>query len=336
MRSSAAPAQPRQSVIDGGRGPTGASARRHHAECPTTAASMNVSTWECHQCAARRIFALADHLRSNLLTSREYDASPRTSHTPSARIRHRAAAQMVSCAPTPSRAAAGSHLVQDAGPSAVSVEGRPIRSQVYHSGDGPAILILGGIHGNEPAGKTLCEALWDYLAQRSLAEMDGKVIIAPELNPDGLAQNTRENARGVDLNRNFETSNRESARAYGSAALSEPESRFVAHLIAHFSPVAIVSVHQPLACVDYDGPAEVLAATISRACSLPVEKLTKRNPYPGSLGTYAGVDKGIPIVTLELPGDVSRWSREQLWTVYGAAMLEAIRYRPDACDDPAA
>ena len=41
---------------------------------------------------------------------------------------------------------------------------------------------------------------------------------------------------------------------------------------------------------------------------------------------YAGVDKGIPIVTLELPPHVSTWSRAQLWTVYGGAMLAALHY----------
>ena len=233
------------------------------------------------------------------------------------------------------------------------MEGRPILARVCGTGEeDQAILILGGIHGNEPAGVTLCEALCDYLARARLGPAHRKVIVAAALNPDGLVRNTRENARGIDLNRNFATSNRESARAHGSAALSEPEAQFVAHLIARFSPVAIVSVHQPLACVDYDGPAEALAAAMARECGLPVEKLVNSRPYPGSLGTYllqsmwtylpslsqracacacvslirrpdryAGVDKGIPIVTLELPPHVSDWSKEELWADYGGAML---------------
>ena len=41
---------------------------------------------------------------------------------------------------------------------------------------------------------------------------------------------------------------------------------------------------------------------------------------------YAGVDKGIPIVTLELPPHVSDWSKEELWADYGGAMLAAVRY----------
>eukprot|EP01043_Picozoa_sp_COSAG02_P064352 COSAG02_NODE_9381_length_2236_cov_2.464202_2_plen_300_part_00 len=290
---------------------------------------MNVVSCQCEcECVTRRILDLATHLRSEVVvTSTGYNGRPSADARSAT---NRAINQRVIVRPrgtaTPT---AGEQPIQHGGPAAVSIEGRPIRSQVFGSGDGPAILILGGIHGNEPAGKTLCEALWDHLAQRSLGDMDGNnVVVAPEVNPDGLARNTRENARGIDLNRNFETTNRESARAYGSAGLSEPESRFVAHLIAYFSPAAIVSVHQPLACVDYDGPAEMLAATMSRACCLPVEKLANSKPYPGSLGTYAGVDRGIPIVTLELPGDVSTWNKEQLWTVYGAALLEAVHYRP--------
>jgi murein tripeptide amidase MpaA len=224
------------------------------------------------------------------------------------------------------RGAAGASAVEPAdGPSAESALGSHIGSWVYGSG-AQTVLILGGIHGNEPAGPTLCEALQDHLASHPEALAGRRVVVAPALNPDGLLANTRENSREVDLNRNFDTANRQASTVFGSAPLSEPESRFVVELIEKFLPAAIVSVHQPLACVDYDGPAQELAAAMSRACGLPVEKLVDSKPYPGSLGSYAGVDRSIPIVTLELPGgDVSAWSKAALWEEYGAAMLEAVR-----------
>jgi len=207
------------------------------------------------------------------------------------------------------------------GPSATSVQGRAIRSWVYGQGE-RAVLILGGIHGEEPAGVTLCEALRDHLADHAEAVDGRRVVVAPALNPDGLAVGRRVNARKVDLNRNFDTANRKMKRRYGAKGLSEPESRFVADLIEQFAPAAIVAVHQPLGCVDYDGPAEALAEAMSRASGLRVKKL---GASPGSLGSYAGVELKIPIVTLELPSRVSKWDKAALWKVYGQAMIEAVR-----------
>lgn len=207
------------------------------------------------------------------------------------------------------------------GPSARSVQGRAIRSWIYGRGE-RTVLILGGIHGSEPAGAGLCEALREYLAKHPEALARRRVVVAPAVNPDGLAAATRTNARGVDLNRNFDTSNRRPSRRHGLRPLSEPESRYIAELLRRFTPDAIVTLHQPVACVDYDGPARALARAMSQASGLPVRKL---GAMPGSLGSYAGVDLGIPVVTLELPAAASRWDRIALWNKYGEAMLVAIR-----------
>ena len=208
-----------------------------------------------------------------------------------------------------------------AGPTARSVKGRSIRSWIYGSGE-RTVLFLGGIHGAEPAGAGLCEALRGYLAGHPEALAARRVVVAPAVNPDGLAALTRTNARGVDVNRNFDTRNRKPGRRHGPRALSEPETRFVADLIKRFRPTAIVAIHQAATCVDHDGPALGLGRAMSRACGLPVRKL---GAYPGSLGSYAGVDLGIPIVTLELPAAASRWDEIALWNKYGRALLVAIR-----------
>lgn len=218
-----------------------------------------------------------------------------------------------------SRLANGSAVT--AGPGAQSVQGRPIRSWVYGRGE-RTVLVLGGIHGSEPAGVPLCEALRDYLAEHPEVLAERRVVVAPALNPDGLAARTRTNARGVDLNRNFDARNRRPSRRHGPRPLSEPESRFIADLVGRFKPDAIVTLHQAATCVDYDGPAGALALAMSRACGLPVRKL---GAHPGSLGSYAGEDLAIPVVTLELPAVASRWDRIALWNKYGDAMLAAIR-----------
>ncbi len=45
-------------------------------------------------------------------------------------------------------------------------------------------------------------------------------------------------------------------------------------------------------------------------------------PTPGSLGTYAGVERNIPIITLELPPV----SLEESWEQNRDALLEALVY----------
>ena len=209
------------------------------------------------------------------------------------------------------------------GPQGTSVQERPISSVVY--GHGPdTILIIGGIHGDEPAGVELCRRLCAYLEEHPDELAGIRVIVVPAANPDGLAAGRRPNARGVDANRNFDARNRTEGKVHGPAPLSEPESRFIVTLITHYLPARIVSIHQPLTCVDYDGPARRLAEATSKACGLPVRKLGARS---GSLGSYAGVDLGIPTITLELPHSASKLTPEALWDLYGEALLVPIRFR---------
>ncbi len=68
------------------------------------------------------------------------------------------------------------------------------------------ILLMGGIHGDEPLGvelakKTLEMLLADAAQQQPQFKVPWALI--PCLNIDGYKQNTRVNGRGVDLNRNY-------------------------------------------------------------------------------------------------------------------------------------
>lgn len=206
-----------------------------------------------------------------------------------------------------------------------SVEGRPIEYAEF--GSGPAtLLLLATIHGDEAAGTPLTHELARRLASRPHWLSGARVVLVPVANPDGLASSRRRNAHGIDLNRNFPSANWR-GRTPHAEPLSEPESRALATLIERYDPDVVLSLHQPVTVIDYDGPAAELAAEVSAACSveaaLPVRRLGAR---PGSLGSWVGVDRGVPILTVELARSDDLLSPAQLWERYGAMLVRAITF----------
>ena len=187
-----------------------------------------------------------------------------------------------------------------------SVERRPI--ELYHfpadQDTDRALFVFFCIHGNEPAATALSEAFMDHLLARSDHSFASHLYVIPVANPDGLEAGTRTNKNGVDLNRNFPASNwsrKARAQRYdpGPRPSSEPETRILVRLIDEIKPYAIISVHAPLSCVNFDGPGEALAELMAAENGLPV-KASIGYPTPGSFGSYVGLDLKIPVVTLEL------------------------------------
>lgn len=203
-----------------------------------------------------------------------------------------------------------------------SVKGTPIRVEVLGEGY-DTTMIIATIHGNEPAGTPLVHKLSEHLKANPDLLSGRQIVIMDVANPDGMAADTRENARAVDLNRNFETTNRVNNANHGQTPLSEPESRAIQTAILQYSPDRIISIHQPLNCIDYDGPGKALAMYMARQCPLPVKKLGAR---AGSLGSYTGEDLKIPTITVELPQSASQLADELLWKQYGPMMMAGITY----------
>ncbi len=233
------------------------------------------------------------------------------------------------------------HLFRSVSPSAValarvrvvelgrSVRGRPLVMHVFgHSND--AVFIFGGIHGNEPTSASVARRLIEHL--RNYPEVLGgrRVAIVAEANPDGLAERRRGNAQGVDLNRNFPTRNWRRAdgdgRGHGPTPASEPETRAIMRAVDRLDPDCIISIHsipRGKHCNNYDGPAEDLAAAMTRLNGYP-PRASMGYPTPGSFGSWAGIDRGIPTITLELPRDLSG---SQCWRENRPALLAVIQPR---------
>jgi murein peptide amidase A len=185
----------------------------------------------------------------------------------------------------------------------VSVEGRPLRAWRFGPDGVPRLLVVAGVHGDEPSSVGGAVALGQRLAAGSVGAA-GPVWVVPALNPDGLARGQKNSARDVDLNRNFPaisfTAQHGPGYFPGSHPLSEPETTALAALIAREQITAVVAVHAPFACVNYDGPAADWAGRVAAACGWPA-RAEIGYPTPGSLGSWLGIDRGIPILTLELP-----------------------------------
>jgi protein MpaA len=162
-----------------------------------------------------------------------------------------------------------------------SVDGRPITAVEAGDPDTPDItLVVGCIHGNEPAGIAIAQRL---ASTRPPAESD--IWIVADLNPDGVAAGTRGNARAVDLNRNFPWRWQRLSGTYysGPRPLSEPETRIASRLIQRVRPVVSIWFHQHLDLVDDSSGNRSLERRFARAAGLRLDPLARE---PGSAVTW--------------------------------------------------
>lgn len=169
-----------------------------------------------------------------------------------------------------------------------SVSGRAIVA--YERGDpaGPVTLVVGVIHGTEPAGLAVVSRL-----RRMRLPTGVHLWLVPTVNPDGLAAGTRQNARGVDLNRNWPTAWVRNGRPWdgyysGPRPLSEPENRAMRAFILRVKPALTIWYHQPL------------------------DEVYGSDPHVAVLKRYARLS-GLPYRRLQAPrGAATRWERTRL------------------------
>lgn len=172
----------------------------------------------------------------------------------------------------------------------------------------PTRVVWAAIHGEEVLTMQLLQHVL-----RVVPAADACSVVVPVLNPDGVLLATRQNAHGVDLNRNFPTAtwlpdpsptfwpttlvrrseHRNQLSSPGTHPGSEPETQAIMQLVQRVAPEIVLDVHAPLDCV---------IAVSDRAAAL---------------APHFAEPAGLPVVRqLEgpTPGDSASWCEEQGWT----------------------
>ena len=172
------------------------------------------------------------------------------------------------------------------------------------------ILLIAAMHGDEnETTVVLSEAL------RRIPPGDIKNPVILSCNPDGALQGTRSNGRGVDLNRNWPTSNWSANPVFhkdhggtvqdiqlssGESPASETETRALLECVEKLQPKTVISLHAPLACIE-DPQSSPLSQWIASQVGLPLIP-DVGYPTPGSFGTWSA-ENDINIITWELPSE---------------------------------
>ncbi|MEM9041967.1 MAG: M14 family zinc carboxypeptidase [Actinomycetota bacterium] len=155
------------------------------------------------------------------------------------------------------------------------------------------VMVIGGIHGNEPAGPPSARAMVD-------ADIpdDTELWLIPDLNPDGTLAGPRCNGSGVDLNRNFSWDWRPSTG--GPGPLSEPEPQAITALIERERPDLVVWIHQPLDYVSAVGQTpDVYESAWSFGSGLPIRPDVTQH---GGGESWTWFEAGIPSILVEIDG----------------------------------
>jgi murein peptide amidase A len=203
--------------------------------------------------------------------------------------------------------------------------GRPLRLTRLGLG-ARRVLWIGGIHGDEREGRVATAQLPRALRREAGALERVTLTIVDDVNPDGTAQGTRGNARGVDLNRNYPAANFRPSRFFGAMPLDQPEAKALHDLIRDERPHLVIVAHAWRGdhFVNFDGPAAGLAREFSRLSGYRVQPSDEIAPTPGSLGSWVGGTLGVPILTLEYQRGRDPWSA---WLETRSAILAVVMGR---------
>lgn len=186
------------------------------------------------------------------------------------------------------------------------------------------VLIIGGVHGDEIEGVVLTRALCEKLIDSPIENLT--IDLVPEFNIEGVVLKTRQNYNGVDLNRNLPTKDWSDTftkiRYYpGHSPCSENENKNLQKYLDAQKPDFIISIHSWKPMLNVNGDCSPIADHISEKTGYEIKK-DIGYPTPGSLGTYTGLEQGLPTLTYEIQKGIDI---EEILSVHLNPLYEALK-----------
>lgn len=208
-----------------------------------------------------------------------------------------------------------------------SVQGRPIIA--YYFGNGPStILFTGGIHGNERSAQQTMQAWADYLMVNAYKiPANKRVVVVPNLNPDGIASGMRNNVNNVNLGRNYPSANWQASIDTASGILptgggaepgSEPETKAIMALASQLRPRLEVSFHSQGRLVgankvgDSVAIGNIYASIVGYSTMYDNAEEIMGYSITGEYEGWMGEQMGIPAILIELPSHSGNYLNSQL------------------------
>ena len=151
-----------------------------------------------------------------------------------------------------------------------SVKGRPIVAWHLGHTHRTKVVLIGAMHGNEADPRIIMDDLRDGEPVHGI-----NLWVVPTYNPDGVVRDTRKNAHGVDLNRNYPYEWKRLTGSYysGPKPASEPETRAMMRFLSDIKPDYVLSFHQPLYSVDVNTKRPKFSRKVAKALGLPTSNL---------------------------------------------------------------
>lgn len=199
-----------------------------------------------------------------------------------------------------------------------SVKGRPITA--YQFGSGPnMVLYIAAMEGNEQNSAVLLQQWIPNIdANPGKIPAGRTIVVIPQINPDGYAANTRLNAAGIDLNRNFPANNWQTqvteplantvwTNDGGPSPLSAPESKALADFYAAHRPRLTLTMHSHGGIVEANDAGDSIAlgakyASLAGYRAIPTSAIGNFFNYTttGAFEDWANDKLGLPVLEVEL------------------------------------
>jgi murein peptide amidase A len=167
------------------------------------------------------------------------------------------------------------------------------------------VLLIGVIHGNEAKGYGITQLI------RTIPTPPGiDLWIIDSINPDGQAANTRENANGVDLNRNvsynwnYIPKSDDNGQYSGEAPADQPETQALESFVEDIKPNITIFWHQDANRVSPGGARREIPLKFASIVGLTTASTPCTAGCTGTASQYVNhAVKGGTAFIVELPGN---------------------------------